>query len=58
MERKMKQLEQREIFKASNEELVQAQVVERSKEVLNERKIEEYGRKKEALEKLRRDKEE
>ena len=58
IERKMKQHQTREIFKASNDELVKAQLEERKKEIENEMRIADYAQKKEALEKLRKDKEE
>jgi hypothetical protein len=57
-ERRMKQIEQREIFKASNEELMLLAMEEKKKDAENEMKIHNYAVKKEAMEKLRRDKEE
>lgn len=58
MARKQAQFEQREQFKQANEDLKVFSETIRQKEALEEGKISEYARKKEAMEKLRRDKEE
>ena len=54
----MKQQQQKETFKKANDDLAKLQVEEKKKEVEYEQKINNYAEKKEALEKLRRDKEE
>ena len=51
-------MEQREIFKASNEELVALAIEDKKKDAVYQAKIDEYAMKKDAMEKLRRDKEE
>ena len=56
-ERRLKMVDQRETFKKANEDLIAHAQVERQKELEQEKKIDEYAKKKEALDKLRRDKE-
>ena len=58
MERKQKQAEQRGIFKQANEDLKAQLIEEKVKEVENEKKIDLYAKKRDALEQLRKDKEE
>ncbi len=57
-ERKRRAVEQKEIFKKTNQDLIQQQIAEKHKELEQEKKIEEYARKKEQLDQLKKDKEE
>jgi hypothetical protein len=57
-ERRMKMVEQRDNLKKANDELVATAAIEKKKEQEYEARIAEYAKKKEALEQLRKDKEE
>ena len=51
-------MDQADNFKKTNQELIQTQLEERKREIEEQKKIEEYARKRDALDQLRRDKEE
>ncbi len=51
-------MDQADNFKKTNQELIQTQLEERKREIEEQNKIEEYARKRDALDQLRRDKEE
>jgi hypothetical protein len=57
-DRKRRALLQQEVFKKTNADLIDQQAREKVKEQEQERKIEEYARKKEELDQLKKDKEE
>jgi hypothetical protein len=56
--RKRKQQEQKETFRQANNQLLQQQERDRQKALEEERKIEEYARKKSELDQLKKDREE
>ena len=56
--RKRKQQEQKETFRQANNELLQQQERDRQKALEEERKIDEYARKKSELDQLKKDREE
>lgn len=58
LDRKRKQLEQKETFRKANNELLQQQERERLKALEQERQIDEYARKKAELDQLKKDREE
>lgn len=57
-EKRLRMVEQKESFKRANEDLIRLTQVEKAKELVEMQKIEVHAQKKEALEQLRKDKEE
>ena len=51
-------IDQRDNLRKANDELVAQGAIERQKEIEHEKRIEEYAKKRDALDQLRKDKEE
>jgi hypothetical protein len=58
MERRQKLIDQKESFKKANQDLIAAQQEEKRKELEEQKRIEEWAKKRDALETLRKEKEE